>query len=81
MKEDYEIRNEGGTKFCERSRDEKGEIILITPNCVIPLRELQEKAYNPSTVNKGRGKRIESNGFKYKSSKSIYGFQDDMNIK
>lgn len=58
MHELYDIRNKDGSKFCERYKDEYGEIQLKTKNCTISLTELQKLAFDPHEASHNRDKRV-----------------------
>ncbi len=80
MKDNYEIRNEFGGKFCERYKDKNGEIVLKTKNCIIYLSELERKAYNPSEACGKRSKRLnQSTSCKLEHPKE-YSLDDEMVI-
>lgn len=53
---EYPIMTEDGKQFC-RCRREGSQILLVTKNGAMPLRELAEQAMNPDIYRRSRGKK------------------------
>lgn len=57
MGNEYFIFTDDGKKFCKRTEDENGNVIVETPNGRMSLMKLQLQALNPAEAYKNRGKR------------------------